>query len=51
MPLSTAYPLVMGSTIALTFIASVLLYREPFSVAKAAGTGMILIAIFMLAKS
>jgi multidrug transporter EmrE-like cation transporter len=50
MPLSTAYPLAMGSTIAITFIAGMIIYREPFSAIKAAGTGMIIIAIFLLSK-
>jgi multidrug transporter EmrE-like cation transporter len=50
MPLSTAYPLAMGSTIAITFIAGMILYREPFSALKAAGTGLIIIAIYLLTK-
>ena len=50
MPLSTAYPLAMGSTIAITFIAGMIIYREPFSALKAAGTGLIIIAIFLLTK-
>jgi multidrug transporter EmrE-like cation transporter len=50
MPLSTAYPLAMGSTIALTFIAGIIIYREAFSVLKATGTGLIIIAIFLLTK-
>ena len=50
MPLSTAYPLAMGSTIALTFIASTIIYREPFSALKATGTGLIVVAIILLTK-
>jgi multidrug transporter EmrE-like cation transporter len=50
MPLSSAYPLAMGSTIAITFIAGMIIYREPFSVLKVTGTGLIIIAIFMLTK-
>jgi multidrug transporter EmrE-like cation transporter len=50
MPLSTAYPLAMGSTIAITFIAGLIIYREPFSALKATGTGLIIIAIFLLTK-
>ena len=50
MPLSTAYPLAMGSTIAITFIAGLIIYREPFSVFKAAGTALIVIAIFLISK-
>jgi multidrug transporter EmrE-like cation transporter len=50
MPLSTAYPLAMGSTIAITFIAGMIIYREPFSALKATGTGLIIIAIIMLTK-
>jgi multidrug transporter EmrE-like cation transporter len=49
-PLSTAYPLAMGSTIAITFIAGMIIYREPFSALKATGTGLIIIAIFLLTK-
>ena len=50
MPLSTAYPLAMGSTIAITFIAGLIIYREPFSALKATGTSLIIIAIFLLTK-
>jgi multidrug transporter EmrE-like cation transporter len=49
-PLSTAYPLAMGSTIAITFIAGSIIYREPLSVLKAVGTGLIVIAIFLISK-
>ena len=50
MPLSTAYPLAMGSTIAITFIAGLIIYREPFSVFKATGTALIVIAIILISK-
>ena len=50
MPLSTAYPIVMGSTIGLTFIASVIIYREPFTTFKAAGAALIAIGISLIAR-
>jgi len=50
MPLSTAYPLAMGSTIAITFITGMIIYREPFSAMKASGTGLMIIAIILLTK-
>lgn len=50
MPLSTAYPLAMGSTIAITYIAGMIIYRETFSIFKAIGTTLIVIAIFLISK-
>ncbi|MEB3305028.1 MAG: SMR family transporter [Cyanobacteriota bacterium] len=50
MPLSTAYPLAMGATIAITYIAGMIIYRETFSLFKAIGTTLIVIAIFLISK-
>jgi multidrug transporter EmrE-like cation transporter len=49
-PLSTAYPLVMGTTITATTILSIILFRENLSAAKLIGTGLVVVAVALLSK-
>ena len=50
MPLSTAYPLVMGATIALTSLLGILIFNEGFTAAKAIGIGLVILAMFVLSR-
>jgi len=48
-PLSTTYPLAMGTTIVVTFIVGMIIDRESFSAVKAIGVCLIIIAMYLLA--
>jgi multidrug transporter EmrE-like cation transporter len=48
MPLSTAYPLAMGATIALTSLLGVGIFNESMSAMKALGIGLVILAMFIL---
>lgn len=48
MPLSTAYPLAMGATIALTALVGAGAFNETLSIAKATGLGLIILGLLFL---
>lgn len=50
MPLSTAYPLAMGATIALTSLLGIGIFDEDFTVVKAVGIGLVILAMFALSR-
>jgi multidrug transporter EmrE-like cation transporter len=50
MPLSTAYPLAMGATIALTSLLGIMIFHESLTVAKATGVGLVILAMFVLSR-
>jgi undecaprenyl phosphate-alpha-L-ara4N flippase subunit ArnE len=50
MPLSTAYPLAMGATIALTSLLGIGIFNEGLTAAKAIGIGLVIIAMFALSR-
>ena len=49
-PLSTAYPISMGLTIALTFLASNLIFGETFATKQAIGAGLIIAGIIAMSR-
>jgi multidrug transporter EmrE-like cation transporter len=49
-PLSIAYPISMGSTIALTFLASHLIFGESYSASQAFGTALIITGVIAMSR-
>jgi multidrug transporter EmrE-like cation transporter len=49
-PLSIAYPISMGSTIALTFLASHLIFGESYSASQAFGTELIITGVIAMSR-
>jgi undecaprenyl phosphate-alpha-L-ara4N flippase subunit ArnE len=50
MPLSSAYPLAMGATIALTSLLGIAIFNESLTLVKALGIGLVILAMVALSR-